>query len=77
MLYMVITNQKNTDMQNLKSTKPKYITKQNQQTMKEKERIREKPQNNHNTSNKVAINTYQLIITSNVTGLMLQSRDIG
>ena len=36
---------------------------------KRKKRIREKLQNNHKTSNKMAINTYLSKITLNVNGL--------
>ena len=55
-------------MQRIKRKKSKYITKENQQTMKKKgsEKIF---RNNHKMSNKMAINTYLSIITLNVNGL--------
>ena len=43
-----------------------YITKESQQTMKERKRKKgseKNYKNNHKTSNKMAINTYPLIIT--------------
>ena len=58
------------DYQRIKRKESKYITKEGQQPWKRaEERIREKLQNNHQTSNKMAINTYLRIITMNVNGL--------
>ena len=68
---MVTTSQNpEIDMQKLKSKEPKYITKESQQTMREENENKrtENYKNNHKASNKMAVNTYFSIITSNVNG---------
>ena len=57
-------------MQKVKRKKPKYITKEKQQTMKEENKKGSEKifRNNHKTINKMAINTYLTIITLNANG---------
>ena len=53
-----------------KEKKSKYITKEIQQNVREKqERIRKNFRNNYKTSNKMAVSTYLSIITLNLNGL--------
>ena len=56
-------------MQRIKRKKSKYITKENQQNMKDKKRSEKIFRNNHNTSNEMTIHTYLSIIILNVNGL--------
>ena len=53
-------------MQRIERKKYKYITKENQKTMKEIQESEKIFRNNHKTSNKMAINAYLSIITLNV-----------
>ena len=58
------------NMQRIRRKKSKYITKVNQQNMRERQERIEKIIRHHNkTGNKMAIHTYKSIITLKVNGM--------